>query len=81
MNSICFKSTPENFRKEFLGLKRNTVRKGETEDIRFDLLGAFIAGRCTDLSISIFNTENHLEFFERRVTDVTLWEGFYIISW
>lgn len=79
--SVDFKSIPEMYRKEFLGLKRNTLRKGKSkEDLRFELLDNFISGELTDLKIRII-LKDTTESFTRQITDVTKWEGFYIISW
>jgi len=78
---IDFKSTPENYRKEYLGLKRNTVRDlTEDTDIRKELLDDFISGKLDNLFIRIIKTSTS-ESFERKVTDVTIFQGIYIISW
>ena len=78
---ISFKSTPENWREEYLGLKYNTVRKkGSDDDIRFILLADFIEEDLNLLEIEIVNPETN-ESFVRTVTDVTLYEDIYIISW
>lgn len=78
---IDFKSTPENYRKEYLGLKRNTVRKfGLEPDVREELLNKYLIGELDNLYIRIIKTSTS-ESFERQVTDVTLFEGIYVISW
>lgn len=78
---IIFKSTQENWRKEYLGLKCNTVRKkGSDDDVRFILLIDFLEEDLNLLEIEIINTETN-ESFVRTVTDVTLYEDIYIISW
>ena len=82
--TIRFKSTPEHFRKEYLGLKLNTVRKSDS-DLRFNVLDEFIANKLDLLIIEIENTETG-EFFFRKVTNVTKFsttnfEDYYIISW
>ena len=78
---IRFKSTPQNFRKEFLGLKKNTVRKcDDVNDKRFILLNEWIEGKSTKLIITIEETTTQ-EIFMKWVTDVTIYEGLYIISW
>jgi hypothetical protein len=87
--NVTFKSTPENFRKEYFGLKRNTIRKftqqginEPTEDIiRRDYLDRFISGEITDMTITLLDKHPHNQEFTRQITDVTLWEGIYIISW
>ena len=79
--TISFKSTPENWRKEYLGIKRNTVREGKVdEDSRFMILTNYMAGRLNLLDITIENTKTY-ETFTRHVTDVTWFNGGYIISW
>ena len=79
--TIKFKSIPENWRKEYLNLKCNTIRKFDNDtDIRLQILNAFINGIWTLINIEIENTETH-EIFTRRITDVTKWEDYYIISW
>lgn len=83
MKDIKFKSTPENYRKEYLGLKPNTVRKFDTEkrkNSREKALNEWINNKITNLSITIINTETG-ESLSREVKDVTKWNGFYIISW
>lgn len=78
---IKFKSTPENWRKEYLGLKPNTVRKfSETDDIRKEILCDFMDGTWNLIDIEIENTKTSEVFF-RRITDVTIYDEFYIISW
>ena len=82
--TIQFKSTPINYRKESLGLKRNTVRDlaedSPENDIRRAILDEFINGELDNLFIKIIKTTT-LESFERKVTDVTIFQGIYIISW
>ena len=81
--TIRFKSTPVNWNKENLGLKRNTIRKRdpkESNDERFDILDGWICANVEDLTVEIENT-NTCKYFSRRVLDVTRWEGIYIISW
>lgn len=75
---IKFKSYPVYWNKESLGLKRNTVRKLDVDE-RFDLLNKWMCGKA-DLMISLENT-NTGEIFTRDVTDVSEFEGYYIISW
>lgn len=79
--TICFKSTPRIYRKEFFGLKCNTIRNfnGEQGDDRKKALDSFIEGYY-NLVVCIVNTATG-ECFDRRVTDVTKWEDWYIISW
>ena len=81
--TIRFKSIPEYWNKEKLGLKSNTVRKRDPEepdDERFELLDEWINRPLNEINIEIENTETG-KTFSRNVSDVTLWEGMYIISW
>ena len=79
--TINFKSTPENFRKEFLGLKCNTLRKCDNiTDERFAILDNYIRGSINILYVGIHSTINE-EYFEKLVTDVTKFDDYYIISW
>ena len=81
MTTIKFKSTPVNWRKEYLGLKNNTIRKQDDEDdVRFNILKDFVYCNLTILNIEIKNTETK-EVFSRLVTDVTLFDDYFIISW
>ncbi len=82
MKTIEFKSTPENFRKEYLGLKRNTVRRIDEsgEDKRYSTMLQFMFKDITVLQIIIINTLTE-ERFTRQVKDITKWDGIYIISW
>ena len=82
MQRIIFKSNPENFRKEYLGLKKNTIRHfdGTKDDIREVILNDWIDNEKTMIEIEIQNKETN-ELFVRTVTDVTYYEGWYIISW
>jgi len=81
---IDFKSTAENYRKEYLGLKKNTVRDlaedSPENDIRREILDEFISGKLDNLFVRIIKTSTS-ESFERSVTDVTIFKGVYIISW
>ena len=81
MRTIIFKSVIENWRKEFIGLKNNTVREFEVPwDLREELLNNFMAGTIPSLYIRI--VEDHTgDSFTRTVTDVTKFKGLYIISW
>ena len=72
---VAFKSIPKIFKKEKLGLKPNTIRKVDKEDIRFRSLKKGIAEE-----VSIINTRNG-DWFHRKIKDITWWEDFVIISW
>jgi hypothetical protein len=79
--SITFKSTPENYIKELSGKKCNTCRKKDNPtDSRFVLLDDFRHGKINELEIQITNTETGASF-TRKITDVTIFEEIYIISW
>jgi len=81
MKTITFKSTPDNFVKEYLGLKSNTIRKfDDYTDVRFDLIVKFMANEFSQLNITIVNTKTNEEF-TRQVTDITKFDNYYIISW
>lgn len=75
---VEFKSTPINYRKEELGLKKNTLRKVDESDSRFLDLKDWEF----DMNpvIRIINSETGLSF-EREISDVTFWDGWCIISW
>ena len=74
-NFIEFKSIPEMFEKEKSGRKPNTLRIVNLDDERFDLLKDKKVSHIT-----IQNTETKEEF-TRKITDITLWNGQFIISW
>ena len=78
---ITFKSTPENWKKEYLGLKRNTVREfKEKGDLRQEIILEYIREELNLLNVVIVNTRTKEEF-TRSVTDVTGFNDLYIISW
>jgi len=76
---ITFKSKPEYWNKENLGLKRNTVRKSDT-DKRFRILRRWMCAKVKELTIIIEQTTDG-ETFSRKVTDVSRIDDYYIISW
>jgi hypothetical protein len=79
--TIQFKSTPENWIKEYTGLKSNTIRKfTESNDVRKEILRDWIDNITKIINIEIYNTTTQ-EFFTRRITDVTKFEDYFIISW
>jgi hypothetical protein len=84
MKTVRFKSVPQNFKKEMLGIKSNTIRELEpmvkAKDIRAEILMEIVTDRHTMLMIEIENSETG-ETFTRAVKDVTLWAGWFIISW
>lgn len=80
---ITFKSEQENYRKEYLNIKNNTMRQfkeADQPDIREEALNQFIKGEINELFIEIQHT-NTEEYFSRPVRDVTKWCGWYIITW
>jgi hypothetical protein len=76
---ITFKSKPENWNKEKLGLKRNTVRKSDT-DKRFRILRRWMCAKIKELTITLEQTTDG-DKFSRKVTDVSRIDDYYIISW
>lgn len=78
--NIQFKSIPLYYKKEFQGLKRNTVRDVKIPDIRQEVLMDYHKGRINDLTITLINIESKEEF-TRQVTDVTFFKDLWIISW
>jgi len=79
--TITFKSTPENWTKEYLGLKCNTLRKPDKEqDVRFEVIADYLNGQITKINVEIENTRTH-EKFVRPITDITFFDGYFIISW
>ena len=79
--TIIFKSLPEFWIKEYEGVKCNTIREFDSPDEREKVLKAYMKGNYKPvIYIKIKNTKTG-EMFKRVVTDVTLYRGFYIISW
>ncbi len=75
-----YKSIPENWELEESGKKANTLRKDEgMDDARNRILRWWSKGQQS-VSIQITNTKTG-EMFERIVTDISYWEGWWIISW
>lgn len=80
-HNMDFKSIPENYRKEMLDLKRNTVRKFDDEkDIRKEICDRWINNEIDHVTCTIFNTHG-LSQITKVVTDITKWDDIYIISW
>jgi len=79
---IVFKSNPINFIREATGTKSNTIRKPDQDghDARFRILDKYIQGEKMNLYVGIQHTKLNETFF-RKVSDVTKFEGLYIISW
>jgi hypothetical protein len=80
---VIFKSRPFYYYKEKLGIKNNTLRKFDlsqkNDRERKFLLDKFIIDNI-NLKIVIKNTSEN-KFFEREVMDVSIFEGWYIITW
>jgi len=80
-NTIVFKSNGIFFHKEKRNWKRNTCRKVEAEDFRWnELIRIVQKGPSTNDYIRIINVDTK-ESFLRKIQDVSLWEGIFIISW
>lgn len=76
---VAFKSIPEMFEKEKFGSKCNTIRKLPIGDERENKLRIW-ASLVDYGRIAITNTKTK-ETFLRQVTDITIWQGWMIISW
>jgi hypothetical protein len=72
------------FFKERNGKKPNTIRKVDWKDKRFQAL-AKAKGKFGKINrpkfITIVEAANKKLHFTRRITDVSFWDGFCIISW
>jgi hypothetical protein len=79
MIKLNFKSKSPFFEKERDGIKPNTFRQLGDNDSRFDELMQIIQTK-EEAEITIFNPVTK-ETFTRRITDVTYYEGWFIISW
>lgn len=79
MTTINFKSNPIMYAKESTGRKNNTVRKLPDDQERINLLTNWNPGNT--LFIEITNSENDKLCFKRMITDITYWNGVWIISW
>ena len=72
---VRFRSEPAYFEKEMAGIKPNTVREIDMGDRRFRSLAN---GRAHYIAIE--NTKT-TQIFYRRITDVSFWRDYVIISW
>lgn len=78
--TIRFKSEQDNYRKEYIGLKNNTLRTFDKEgDLREQILNKYLMGLINNLFIEIEHFPNG-EYFRRKVTDVTKYKEWYIIT-
>jgi len=81
VKTIRFKSIPRYWRKEYLGLKNNTLRKFDNlEDIRLEIIEDYLNDKWTLINIEISNTETG-EVFTREIRDITKFGDYYIITW
>lgn len=84
MKTIRFKSTPDNWEKEYLRIKSNTVRVFDENDIRLEITQDYLLGKINLISIEIENTETG-ETFTEKIKDITLFHignrEVYIYSW
>ena len=79
VNNVSFSSTKENWIKEFSGIKNNTIRKKNIADIRhLSLIGDMNSNSYGKITIQ--NEETQQEF-TRKITDVTIYDDYLIISW
>ena len=81
---VEFKSLLEFYSKERIGLKPNTMRKCDCtdfEDHRFKLLEMFAKKQIRELWIKIRCAEKPTNFFIRKIKDVSIYDGMFIISW
>ncbi len=78
---VIFKSKPDMFDKERRGGKPNTLRKIDREDLRFQKLERKEHGWDNEPTHICIENSSTGEHFIRRITDVTTYEGWMIISW
>lgn len=85
MERVSFKSLPKYYEKEKSGLKNNTVRYfyfPDLTDKRIELLNKFRKSEIKELEIEIcLYKEVKQESFVRRVTDVSIFNDHFIITW
>lgn len=85
MERVSFKSLPKYYQKEKSGIKNNTVRYfyfPDLTDKRIKLLNKFRKGEIKELEIEIcLYKEVKQESFVRRVTDVSIFNNHFIITW
>lgn len=90
MERVTFKSEEKFYEKEKAGIKNNTVRdafslwkeKNSSEDKRYSLLKKFENKEILDLVIEIIKVSTEeKESFIRQITDVTEYNGLFIITW
>lgn len=74
MTIIKFKSTPENYKKEYYGLKNNTARFIESDDGRLKILHLFKNNELDDHLIILIENTKTGNYFDRIVKDVTFYK-------
>jgi hypothetical protein len=81
-NVVSFKSREPFFSKEADGRKTNTIRKDDPLDPKMALLACWMMSKDYGL-IEIVRAQDggQVEGFTRQVTDVSFYEGWWIISW
>lgn len=78
---ISFKSDDLFFWKEKKYWKRNTIRKVEKDDSRYiPLFNIYNNGPNNDYIEIVHSISHHIKF-KRKIRDVSIWDGFFIISW
>lgn len=90
MERVSFNSLPIYYEKEKSGIKNNTVRRSLSlwkdkillKNQRYSLLKKFENKEIKELEIEICLSEtDKKESFIRKITDITEYEGFFIITW
>jgi hypothetical protein len=77
MKVVKFKSNSDFYYKEKFGLKNNTCRELNKEDVRFT---ALVSGEARFIIIELASS-NGTEFFKRAIRDVSVWNDLIIITW
>lgn len=70
---VAFNSSPENWINERIGTKRNTVRKIDFRDVRFNTDATHVMITCRD--------NYKFKPFIHRISNVTDFDGYRIYSW
>lgn len=77
-----FKSTGENFKKEYSDVKNNTVRKVDMSKEKFKNLKKLADNNWYyNEWIRIAWADNSEVFFDRKIRDITFWDDICIITW
>lgn len=74
METIHFKSIPENYEKEKDGRKPNTLRSNKS-------YAEHLSSEVMQPTIIIIENSKTGEYFTRQITDITIWQDWVIISW